>query len=511
MRERNAQESNRQCILSAIAVTLLLSACSQTDRQATEVDTLAAASPTATQTNAPPTATRTYTPTEPLVEASQIPASMPEVPLASHGPWVIFNVSPDEARGNPGGLWAVNPDGTGLTQIADGQLASWLDEGVAADGGQVAFVTAVDLHTLTGLNLKLAELPSGEVQLITPLVADGLPYASAYDSAWAAETSGLAWSPDGELLAFVAALDGASADLYVYSRDSGAIARLSDEPDHAVNPWWSPDGRHIVYGVHSSFGHGEMPFGEAIWVASADGSGTRLLYKPAPDGEEMLGWIAAGTALVASWGANCGKYNLRTHNLETGEEQVLWDSYFERIAHDSATGTTLIVVDEAPEWCGADDSKKGLYLLAPSDANAQRVSDFDEYDYPGFIWPWRPFWSAEAVRFFVPTTNGAVTISPSGSLIRLPVPPEFEPHVSPDGSLIAWTGWSNDQNSGLLIGSPGVAPSRVSEQRVFRAAWGPDSQSLFLLNHGLYFAHASDFVVVPVAEGIFIDDLTWVP
>jgi Tol biopolymer transport system component len=55
------------------------------------------------------------------------------------------------------------------------------------------------------------------------------------------------WSPDGRYVAFGAARDGPSVDLYIYDIQTDAIQRLSDEPDHIVVFGWSPDSQWIVY------------------------------------------------------------------------------------------------------------------------------------------------------------------------------------------------------------------------------------------------------------------------
>jgi TolB protein len=54
-----------------------------------------------------------------------------------------------------------------------------------------------------------------------------------------------AWSPDGKWLAY-AARDGQSVDIYVTSEDGAAPRRLT-KTGIARSPAWSPDGRHLAY------------------------------------------------------------------------------------------------------------------------------------------------------------------------------------------------------------------------------------------------------------------------
>jgi len=55
-----------------------------------------------------------------------------------------------------------------------------------------------------------------------------------------------AFSPDGKRIAF-SALTGGVLDLFVYTPESGALQRLTDDPFADLDPEWSPDGREIVW------------------------------------------------------------------------------------------------------------------------------------------------------------------------------------------------------------------------------------------------------------------------
>lgn len=55
-----------------------------------------------------------------------------------------------------------------------------------------------------------------------------------------------AFSPDGKQIAF-SALKGGVLDLFVYTRESGALQQLTSDPFADLDPEWSPDGREIVW------------------------------------------------------------------------------------------------------------------------------------------------------------------------------------------------------------------------------------------------------------------------
>jgi len=103
----------------------------------------------------------------------------------------------------------------------------------------------------------IVKIPSGEMETITQLISipsegyfeglDPISFATYairdYDS--------VAWQPgDGRLLAFIGAINGPTADLYLYDTQTQEITQLTDGPSQAILPNWSPDGQYILhYGV----------------------------------------------------------------------------------------------------------------------------------------------------------------------------------------------------------------------------------------------------------------------
>src|SRR4030067_911426 len=87
--------------------------------------------------------------------------------------------------------------------------------------------------------------PASPGRIIAPELAaemdqldeDGQPKAWTEDVYLALDAEGwldtLAWSPDGRTLAYVAAVDGPSADGYVYDTVPAAGRRLTDGPHQA--------------------------------------------------------------------------------------------------------------------------------------------------------------------------------------------------------------------------------------------------------------------------------------
>jgi hypothetical protein len=201
----------------------------------------------------------TQSPTEDFVPTENIPATEPPTPVGDQyvipdrplgiGPWLVFQ--------SPDGLWAINPDASGLTQLSGrvSILPNDFADSVASRGGKIALITSSDLDRRADLSLEILSLPDGGIRKLTPLTSpqtepgpDAVPGDPEFEAVRAvADLQSFAWSPDGSSLAFMGVIEGSTSDLYTYSLDTGDIARLTDGPSQAISPTWSPDGRFISW------------------------------------------------------------------------------------------------------------------------------------------------------------------------------------------------------------------------------------------------------------------------
>ena len=329
----------------------------------------------------PGTLTRTVTATlSPGPAATRTTPVSPQVPLSVSGPWVVIL--------NQDGIWAVNEDGSGLTHLTQDVV---LHHAVSVSGRWIAYVTdneaESDPENSGGLALRVLSLPEGTTQTVTELQIPNVTRDSSEDLQFSADQvyravvfqeGGLAWSPDGSKLAFVSGHGGTSADLYVYSRDLGEITRLTDGPSHAYQISWSPDSQYIFHTGASNFGSGAGYTMVGVWGARADGTGIRSLYEPDPrsGAEELIDWVSADTALVHSWRPDCGRVNLITVNVASGEIQVVWPDYFNQATYNPDTGAILI---DAHDISCNPEGASGFYLIEPGRTQAEQVSDEEYY------------------------------------------------------------------------------------------------------------------------------------
>ncbi len=82
------------------------------------------------------------------------------------------------------------------------------------------------------------QTPILQLELTGPIIQPGMegthgdPAFEAYGAMQFSDN--VAWSPDATRLAFVAARDGDSADVYLFNRSDHSVTRLTDEAGHAA-------------------------------------------------------------------------------------------------------------------------------------------------------------------------------------------------------------------------------------------------------------------------------------
>jgi hypothetical protein len=148
-------------------------------------------------------------------------------------------------------LRLINPDGTGLTEVAGAGSAANPDW--SPDGSAIAYTCQVDADNqdICVINAD----GTGLIRLTSDSARDVRP----------------AWSPDGTRIAFVTTRYAESQELALMNPDGSGVTRLSPGTG-AVQPAWSPDGTKIVYTAFTCDVYAGCTM-RGLFVMNADGTG----------------------------------------------------------------------------------------------------------------------------------------------------------------------------------------------------------------------------------------------
>jgi hypothetical protein len=437
-----------------------------------------------------------------LIQTSAPTASPAPASLNAQGPYVLLE--------GEAGLWIANPDGSFLTRLSESGIGSAdLHRAISPQGDRLAFVSKsqhgpvlLQLALPGGAQSVLATLQTvlPEDVLANPLSAQAFAYyaITQYDN--------VAWQPgEGRYLAFVGAIQGPTADLYVYDSQSNAITQLTDGGSQAVYPTWSPDGTTILH----FGGRWVPPFGGAILgYNQADGAWAVRLE----DGDviaqpagirwpwNLVGWQAEGRYLASIEDEECGVRDLQSVDPAGGSTLPVLEGCYSSYAALSPEDDALLLSSSDCEACplGA-----GTFLLRSGEATPQRI--FEDR-------AWGIDWLPESGVFH---TYPLGLISSDGAHVSLPPVPDASYH--PAASRQGYRAWEviENQQGRVVVAGPGQEFHTVLEADVAALIWDPLSGDTLLIaaqDGTLYAASAPDFVPRVVGDlGSRIAQVAWIP
>ena len=311
--------------------------------------------------------------------------------LQTQGPHLLF-------RNDGRNFTLMEPDGSGRKQIqfpSDG-FTPVLEKAVSPDGNLLAYFTG-STEEPYDLALNLFNLSDETSQTIANLIAPGFPqnlqpvaetlHLSDYDP-FGCNTveclavlssydfklgiTSLAWSPNGQFLAFAAQIDGPSSDIYIYDRKNQGIRRLTEEIQNIMRMQWSPSGEKILYeatvpGPIDPYVYSYVADAK-INVPQRSMTGMTYIFSA------QLGWIAENSFLYAllptDYGPSPRYESVRYVNLENDEIKEIWPYGAESAAVDLASSRVILSTQ------GADhsDVTAGTYLVS-LDGSFTKLSD----------------------------------------------------------------------------------------------------------------------------------------
>ena len=316
-------------------------------------------------------------------------------------------------------------------------------------------------------------------------------YAEEVVSAFRAGIGTLRWSPDSGRLAFVGALDGPGANVYVLDTEGWSTLRVSAEPAHVFRLAWSPDGRWILHesARRMSRASGSV-LGRDTTISDSRGLGSHRLWAGSGLGPWAAGWpdawLGNATAIVHSEGHGCGICSVLRIDATAGTTRTLASAMegqslaLEPTSHHAALsaviygrGSTLSVESE------------GVHLVALDGAGHEQVHDqrceVERWGANRLPYIWLPS-RLEA-------DCSSVAFGPEGERQRIDNPESASrTSVSPGGRwrlLFGDAGWRLfDRDSalqGARVQAEGKSPDAQPWRPVEAVAWHPDDSRLYWL------------------------------
>lgn len=481
--------------------------------------TLAPASPTPP---APATATQTVSPSKtPLPTRTAVSIATPYPPLQTDGPYLLFIKERKT-------LTLMGVDGIIHKEIQlPNRGYSDLEKAVSPNGRWLAYFTG-RIQEPYDFTLNTLDISDGESNIIANLIAPGYPenlrpIAETLElSHYQAECSNveclirlnsavfdhgissIAWSPDGQFLAFAAQIDGPSSDIYLYDTESRTIRRLTDEFEHIWSIKWSPTGVYILYDAALP---GPVDPYDYWYVADTrinTPQSSRMNAGPSPF-VTRFGWItdtsylyAIDTVYYEPMGPGPIFTSVQYINLENNEKKEIWPYGSESIVLDQENSRVILTT------MGENDSQlsAGTYMVSLEGSFVQ-LSDTTHRLIVG---------QDSFKTYFGQDENDQIySISPNGEVKLFGQGGGVEPIISPNKKWILL--WESRNKLNLYSDDLQLVNSWNFELDLFtfyQVKWHPESLGILISSDAKH-----DYISIPDGKPVPIDIperfVTWLP
>jgi WD40 repeat protein len=268
--------------------------------------------------------------------------------------------------------------------------------------------------------------------------------------------TGLAYSPDGQLIATTSA-DGTAR---IWDASTGALVMVLDAKSAVAKPQFSPDSKLLMLEEHDS---------RSVWELTG---GTKLFVVP---GSGFAQFSPDGTLLLAVLATPSARYQLQAHMWETSTGDELPVSRDLRADPAFSNDSRLVVTTEADGavhvW--APRSGQDVFVAANEDnpalsGDGKRVATHQD----GSV----QVWETETGRklYTLPSVGQSAVFSPDGTrLLTFGLQPELWNATNGDrlrdvnfGGVIAETASFTSDGRFLLLGARALQPLVDLERRI---------------------------------------------
>ncbi len=326
---------------------------------------------------------------------------------------------------NDGGLYSINPDGTGLAQMAENLTGTFISQ--APDGSQLLFVGVkkgaedFGLYLIDNDGKFPTALKNIDFEVIAPTWNPG-------------SFSGISLPKKIQKIAFHSNRDG-NTEIYSIHVDGSHERRLTENNAYDGFPSWSPDGKQVLF---QSDRGGEL----CIYMMDMDGANVRKI--PNTQGGNYAKWSRDGSkiAFFAERNDNTeiimvnpdGSNPVNLTNNAANDETPSWTSDGQKIVFQTNRGN----VRKVGENGDVQRANYDIYIMDADGSNQTRITGFETNDENPSI---SPDGTQVVYQSYIDNGLAIVVVDTDGSNKRIltdAVPPSGSPAWSGDGNKIAF-------------------------------------------------------------------------
>jgi serine/threonine protein kinase len=276
-------------------------------------------------------------------------------------------------------------------------------------------------------------------------------------------------------IAFVSTRTGI-AQIWRMDAYGGNLVQVTNLPDGACQPDWSPDGARLVF-ISPCQGRREIYERTSLYIVNADGTGVQAL-PGSPEGDFDPAWSPDGIH-IAFTSLRSGQVKIYVMNLSDQSVSMISNSpYNDRNPAWAPSGMQLAFVrarTSAQIWISTDTGQNETQFSRSGDLND--------------IWP---VWSPDGQSIFFTQTSKDLGIPwlmtqryenrGTSQAFRIPeidapkLGPAGEVSVSADGFWLAYEGWPDGTNHDIYrMSITGASVQRLTTDRAidFQPVWRP--------------------------------------